>query len=444
MGTKGEIVREKRVIRFVLAFALVWFSGNRAPVHAEGIKGVSKMKLSGPITRELSAKARRVALEDLAGPLLDWVHFHTDVPWDTSNAIYDYHFNKLLSSCAEKTKENSSFEGYIWNYTLQLSDADRHEVVVRHNARCDSMALAYWQRTQEEMSTNQYAASFRSGVASLFFAMGHIGAQLEVPDTTGRSLRIAAQEHLQDLLNRTKLSVDNMVIEGKPGFAPTQAVTVSVTIDGTPVDGFPLNAVVSGGKKVCSAETNDSGTFSFKDTPVPYVPHGTFLYILPSFEGIIDVLIPFLAEDLGLRVTSQQKQQVIYKLTPPIYSLSYNVSAVSDIEVPSSFSTDNFLMKFLTDTCFLAHREGGQAPDLTFDILSQVSKYTNDKTFQLIVKIDCRIVILPKKNQHEPVERAFTLIERTYDLDKNISMGLFFWEAATELKKNVRQILLSL
>ncbi len=411
--------------------------------QSNDIQGFSRMKLTGPVSRELSKEARRVAVQSMAGPLLDWINSHTDIPWDTSNAIYRYHFHNLLSKCAEKATENSEFEGYLWTYTLTVKNADRHSVVVRHNARFDSLAFSYWEQSQAALKKENISDAYRSAVAALFFSMGHIGAPPQVPDSPESLLRVS-RSVLQDMLSRLKLSTDHMVIEGKPGFLPKKAVRISVRIDDTPLAQFPVNGLGSGGRKIFSAETEHEGSISLEKVPVPYVANGSFLYIVPSFEGIVDVRIPFNADDLGLKVTKAQKEQVIYKLIPPVYTLKYGVNEVSDIEVPSDFSRDTFLRRFFSDTCFLDPHDGSEEPDLAFDIHSQVSKYTNDQTYQLVIKVDSRIIIQPKKHQHDQVEKAFTLLERTYDLEEDISLGLFFWEAAAELKKNIRRILMDL
>jgi len=428
--------------RSVACAGIVCLSLNSG-ISQAAIQGTFRIKLTKPVDKELQDRARGVATRNMTGALVDWINDHSEALWDTSNSIYRYHLERLLESCAQNSQVASEFNGRIWAFTLTLSDSSRHAVIVRHNATTDSLALLYWARAVQAFGQGRNAIGFKAGVGVIFHAMGHIGDPLKAPDDrSGRYLRDIARDSVQSFLRGVRVQTNAYILEGIPGMPAVKPPIVRAFIDSMPLPRLPINAFLPLGRKVFAAETDVNGELSLAAMKLPYAANGTFLYVKPSFDGILDVPVPFQAKDLGLSVASSQEQALMLKLTPATYTLSYKVHAVSQTDsIPADFAESRFFEKFLRDSCFLHRASSAQAASIGLDVLCQISDYVNDIKKTRDIKVEGRIVVSPLKRQGQRLERSVVVYEKSYELDQDISFGLFYWEAAAKLKQIVREML---
>jgi hypothetical protein len=425
---------------FLITGMILFISGD---LHARTIEGVSAMKLSTPVNKDLSAKAQSVARDSLRIDLLSWINETNDLDWDTGNVITDYHLNSLVNACIPRSKSNSRFEGKNWIYTVSIDEQSIAPIIANHNAQCDSSALKFWDLANEALNRKELQGAYTAAVAAIFYGMGHIGPPVKMPGTPDRNLIDEARSSLQNIFSLMSINASEMVVTGKPGTTAKDAPVIAVAIDSVPFTGLHLRLTLAGGREIFSVQTDQNGQASLSGLPIPYVSQGTFFTIAPHLGKVIHVPILFSPKDLGLPNAQNQEQILIIKIIPAIYSLKYTAQSAGNLKVPQDFSGTGFLDRYLQDSCYLRPQATNQVADLVFDIVCQASSYTSDATETTTLKVESKVDIMQIKTGVSSHKEG-VVYEQTADVNKPAPQGLFFWQSATNLKRMVKSMLLQM
>jgi hypothetical protein len=412
--------------------------------QARPVEGVVRLKLTTPVTKEISAQAQRFALDSLRVDMWSWINENYDMSWDTTSLITNYHLANLLSFIAPKTKSESRFEGKEWIYILRITEDSLAAAIAAYNGRIDSAASRFWDLAAGARNRNEKQGSFIAAVAAIFYAMGHIGTPVPSPvaGSTGTFLD-EARQNLQNIFSRMSITVSDMVITGKPGIPAKDAPFLLAKIDSVPFSGLPLRATLAGGRELFITQTDLSGRASLNNMVIPYVTQGTFITVTPHLGRIIHVPIVFGVKDLGMSTTQSQEQVLILKVIPAFYVLKYNATAVSQVPIPADFAGPGIINHYLQDSCQLRQQAGSSVANLVFDVACQISSYRSDATESITLKCEAKIDILQLKTGVHS-QRQETLHEMAVGQDKNLPLGLFYWQCAANLRRMLKQMLAEL
>ncbi|MGD9202868.1 MAG: hypothetical protein PVI26_15015, partial [Chitinispirillia bacterium] len=123
------------------------------------------------------------------------------------------------------------------------------------------------------------------------------------------------------------------------------------------------------------------------------------------------------------------------------YKLDYKDYYVSDVTIPTVFSTDNFIHNFLIDSCSLKPANGNGTSDISIAINCQVAKYTYDNLEQTHMKVETNIKVKDLSPNGFQAELSKLCYEQHYNYNITIPVGLFFWESSTNLRSLIREAL---
>jgi hypothetical protein len=101
------------------------------------------------------------------------------------------------------------------------------------------------------------------------------------------------------------------------------------------------------------------------------------------------------------------------------------------------------MKKFLMDSCYMQPVSGG-SPDLRVSIHCQASSYAYDAKEETHLKVEVKATLQQLKPGGNTVERAQVLHEKSYDTNREIPAGEFFWETSGALKLLLRDMLRAL
>lgn len=405
------------------------------------ISGAYTVTLSGPVDNETRATAREGALHNLKLDMLGWMRERYQLSCDTTNAIDRIHLDSFVRSCANRGKENSSFEGSEWTLSYRFTPQKLDSLVTRWNALYDTLALEAYRELTETVARGERRQAYVQGVQTVFYAKAHIGPPLNVPGELAKDLVEAARSELQTALGEMVVSTSGMVISGKPGSPPQNQLTLQIKLDTIPFPGVSIAAFLPSGRKLMAGRTDAQGSFSFARMRLPYVANGTFLYARPNPGAVVDTAHFFTFKEMGLRLSRNPEQTLMFKLTRPTFSLKYRARKVNNLDIPTDFADRKYLAAFIRDSCHFDPAPNGAVPDVVFDIACQVSSYTYDRTEETVLKAEAMIRVDEKNNSSPRTLEHTVTHKKSYEWGTDIPTGLFFWETAAVLQQAVKAAL---
>jgi hypothetical protein len=231
------------------------------------------------------------------------------------------------------------------------------------------------------------------------------------------------------------------VISGKPGSLPQNKLTLQIKLDTVPFPGVAIAAFLPSGRKLIGGKTDSDGAFSFAGMRLPYVANGTFLYARPNPGAVVDTAYFFTFKEMGLRLSRDPEQTLMFKLTRPTFSLKYRAGKVNNLDIPADFADRAYLTSFIRDSCHFEPAPEGTVPDVVFDIACQVSSYTYDRTEETVLKAEALIRISEKNNSSPRTLEHTATHKKAYEWGTDIPRGLFFWETAAVLQQAIKAAL---
>jgi len=432
-------VTKKKMFTAAVVVCIAFFG---AEAGTQTISGFSHLELTAPIGPEMKKAQMDSALDSLSGSLGKWINSFFENSLDTKNPVSKYFLDSFTRACRQNVRQKSYVEGRNYITQVTVSNTTLDSLIALHNTTFYSKALQYWFKAAEAQKDSNDIALLNAVIQSLFYSMAYIGDPMEL---TGKQSDIKSPKQLrhllQGILNRLEISFSHPIISGKPPNLPKNEVIVKVTIDSTPVPDFPVVAFRPDGKKVISIKTGSDGTFSLSSMKIPFVGHGAFLYLQPNISALIDENFSFTAESFGVQLTEKNSQTLIFNIIKPVYTIDYNAVPVNKITIPAEFSDKKTIEKFLNDSLYLQPASAGGTPDLSFNIICQVSSYVFDEKEQTQIKVETKLLISELKQNGSSVEKMVTLNEKYYDVSHKIPIGLFFWESSNKLRNLIRESL---
>ena len=297
------------------------------------VRGAYTIELSGPVDDEARAEAREGALRNLTIDILAWLRERYQHSCDTSNAIDRIHLESFARSCASNVKARSAFEGAEWTLSYQFSTLQLDSLVNTWNSLYDTLALEAYRELAETVARGDRRPAYVQGVQTVFYAKAHIGPPLNVPGEPAMDLIEAARGDLRTALAEMVVSTSGMVISGKPGSLPRNNLTLQIKLDTVPLPGVAVAAFLPSGRKLLGGRTDSEGTLSFARMRLPYVANGTFLYARPNPGAVVDTSYFFTFKEMGLRLSRNPEQTLMFKLTRPTFSLKYRAGKVNNLDI---------------------------------------------------------------------------------------------------------------
>lgn len=424
-------------IFFILCCFLTCFS----LTFSDTITGVATIQLKSAVTPELKKKQIEIAKDSLSRALIYWINDFFGDTFNPKNILSKRFEEKFVQMCLPQSKVNSFFTGHAWTVKLTLLNDALDSLIASYNMHFDSLALQCWNKLNEAQKTGNLNIQYIMGLKALNYSMAHIGQAVEVPGLPDQSLTQHLQKILQKLLDKIVINLNTPIIEGQPPYTIKNSVTMNVLIDTVPLSKLPLICILNNGRKVYTLETDSLGKASLNTLKIPFVPKGDLLHIQPNFGAIIEVKDFIDAKSLGLTLSDETDQTLMFNIIKPVYSLDYKAYSVSELTIPSVFSLNNFIHNFLTDSCSLQQSNGNVSPDIAITINCQVSKYTYDDLEQTHMKVETNIKVKDLNPNGVQAELTELCHEQYYDYNITIPIGLFFWESSTQLRNLIRAAL---
>jgi len=418
---------------------MVLFSSLR--LYPSVIEGSCSIELKGPVTEEIASEARSGALGVYKLSLLQWLREGLFLDWDTVNAIDRIHFNRLAEFCLDKAKRDTRFEGYKWSVSYKSTPDEINVILSDWNDRHEKASAESYQLFADAMTKNDMGQAYTFGIQSVFYAKGKKGQPVMFPGGTEKVLLEEAVLSLQKLFGRMKINSTELVITGKPDFPPQNQPVLTCVVDSVPLSGVTIRIQLPNGRHVYTSVSDAAGELPLNRMVVPYVANGSFLYALPNPGAVIDPAYYFTFKDMGVVLSANPEQTFIVKVTRPTFSLAYRAVAASNLSLPRDFTENTVVYKFLRDSCHLEPAAAPANADLSFDVVCQVSTYAHDVTEETVLKSEMLIGLDKRKVQPSRSTRKTFFFEKAHDTRSEVPIGLFLWETATELRKNLRSVL---
>ena len=251
-----------------LSSGLMVFIFLTVSAYPQLITGSASMKLSGPVTRDVTDQGRKSANVKLKTELLLWLQDNSGLALDTTNALDNYHFDLFVTACIKKGKEESSFKGSNWTITYSIPAQNVGEALTDFNGENDSLAVVFWNRCKTSMENKNYASAYVEGVKALGYACAHFGPPSQTPGMTGHDLIDDVRNTAQDLFNRIQVKSSDMVIKGKAGLVPENPPIITLTADSTPLAGITFTASLPSGRELFTTISGDNGEVSLDNMKI--------------------------------------------------------------------------------------------------------------------------------------------------------------------------------
>jgi hypothetical protein len=422
-------------------FFLLCFLTGFSLTFSETITGAATIQLKSAVTPELKKKQMAIAKDSLSRALIYWINDFFGDTFNPKNVLSKRHEEKFIQMCLPSAKVNSFFKGHAWTIKLTILNNDLDSLISSYNNHFDSLALECWDKFNEAQKTGDLNTQYVMGLKSLNYSMAHIGSPVEVPGFPDKSLTQHLQKLVQKLIEKIKINLNTPIIEGQPPYKIKNNVTMKVTIDTIPLSDSPLIGILTNGRKIYAFETDSYGNAALSSLKVPFVPKGDLLHIQPNFGVIIEVKDFIEAKSLGLTLSDEIDQTLMFNIIKPVYKLDYKAYSVSDVTIPTVFSTDNFIHNFLIDSCSLKPANGNGTSDISIAINCQVAKYTYDNLEQTHMKVETNIKVKDLSPNGFQAELSKLCYEQHYNYNITIPVGLFFWESSTNLRSLIREAL---
>jgi hypothetical protein len=403
------------------------------------ITGATVVHLNAPVTPAIREKALAIAAGYFKTDCVEWMKEESGIAVDTQNAIWNFHLSTFTENCFKLAKQETKFFGRDWTITVTLSSEQAEAALKEHNARCHRLSLSTWTNLKKMLEKDISGDVFRLGVQSIFFSMGRMEKELDVPgiEDPGSFLVADARAIMQDFTGKISVRPADYILTGKAGTPMTTPLVLKALRDTAPIPNFDLVGIVAPRKKLFFGKTGPDGILTVKQLMIPFVPKGTLLYVTPDFGAAVNNVCSFSALDMGIKFP---EQTLLFNIEPATFALQYSATAVSALAVPKDFGQDAFLRKYLCDSCFLKPASNAGNADFYFTVTTQVSCYSNDSTEMTVFKAENAVTIRDsgKKNI---MEKTAVVHERAYETNTPFPMGLFFWEAAKASSHMVKEML---
>lgn len=430
--------------RYGVAFVLFCI-GLYGSVNGRDIVGSATLVLNTPITPQLKEAQRALASDSLANALKERIDELYPGQFDHTNPVSEYFLNRFFIACRAQAQEKSYLDKRDWTMELTVTDSVLSQTIVTHNAKYDSVVNHFTALVNESMQSRRDAVTFIGGIHVLYFAKALIG-EFSKSATSGSAASSIQQirSSVQKIINKIIVEFSSPIIVGKPPHVPDSDIRITVMADSTPLPGVSFSGSLPDKKAIFRYKTDQNGEISLSQLKIPFVMNGTFLHIRPDFSAIVDASFEFSSDDLGLILSEETDQTLIFNIIKPSYTLEYSVNSVNNIEVPESFSNENILKNFFSKSYPLELAKVSDQADLIIKINCQVSSYTNDATEQTHVKVETHAAIKERSSDNSGIERITVLHEKSYDNNHAIPIGLFFWESENALRALFGEMLDSL
>jgi hypothetical protein len=445
-------------IVLIICFLIIQLSST----NAQTISGASTIQLNSPVTPEIKQELRKQAIDSLSNYLEIWIKEFFYKGFDKENTISMHFLNKFANLCAQNAKETPTIKDRNLTIELTLPDHKIDSILSIYNRSYDSLALHYWHVSQEAQMQNNIVNYFTAGTHALYYSLAHIGTPVIIPETSPKvALKSHVRSTLQKLIDKLDISFKNPIVKGQPPNLIQKDVLMQVTLDSIACPNFPLIATLPDGNKILSIKADHEGNASLSKLKIPFVAHGTFLHIRPNFVGLVDSTLTFDTEALGLKLSGNCDQTLIFNIIKPTFTLNYSASSVNQLEIPPDFANPTLVEQYLIDSCSFQANTSNKNPDITINIQCQASCYTFDEKEQTQLKAEAKIIIAETKPNGSVVEKTAVLNEKNYDMSlklsspdskrkkrkkysdggKEIPVGHFFWESFVKLKSVLKESL---
>ncbi len=424
----------RRFFTFLLFLTIVAPEGFSRP-----ITGSAVVHLSSPVTPAIREKAYTVAAGYFKTDCIEWMKEEAGIAVDTVNSIWRFHLGTFTENCLKLAKQETTFFKRDWTLTITLQPDQAEAALKEHNARCHRVSLSTWTNLKKLIEKDISGEVFRLGIQSIFFSMGRMEKELDVPglEEPGSFLVEDARRIMQDYIDKISIRPVEYILTGKAGTVMADPLVLKALRDTDRVAHFDLVGSIAPGKKLFFGKTGSDGVLTVSNFKIPYVAKGALLYIVPDFGAAVNNVCSFSASDMGIKFP---EQTLLFNIEPATFALQYSATAVSDLAVPKDFGQDVFLRKFLNDSCFLKPSPSTDFADLLFTVKTQVSCYSNDSTEMTVFKVE-NAVTIRENSSKKTVEKTAVVHERAYETNTPFPMGLFFWEAAKQSSHMVKDLL---
>ena len=422
----------------VLLFAAVLPSLSTA---APGVAGTYTVQLTKPVDEATITYVSTGALAHLRRDLFSWLEQMHGVDWDTTRVVDSLNLDRVIEICRRESHKKSWFDGSQWSMSYTIDHDALTRIVNEYNTRTDTLTLRAYRRFQQSRSEGTFRSIYLDGIATLRYSTGRIGPPLNAPEKLGVDISHDVARTLDTLFAQATLTSENMVLEGRPGGAPLRPVTISLSYRDSAVEGVLIGGHLADGRVVVLRETDSRGAIPLDTMRLPFVAGGTFLTLRLMPGAQIEPGRQYGLEDFNITFRHPPGHMLMFNLSRPTYTLSYQASAVSDISIPTDFAAGRFIQSFLRDSCHLQPGSTSSAADLAFTVRSQISQYHYDEreetvvTVEMLVGVEDRSVIPPLA-----LERTHRF-QLPYKLGVDVPLGLFFWETTRELQRFIRSVL---
>jgi hypothetical protein len=424
-----------RLLCFIFLFLAI---AAREPL-ARPIVGQAVVHLSSSVTPAIREKAFATASGYFKTDCVEWMKEESGIAVDTQNAIWNHHLSTFTETCLKIAKQETSFFRRDWTLTITLAPEQAQAALKEHNARCHRVSLSTWTNLKNLLEKEVSGEVFRLGVQAIFFSMGRMEKELDVPgmEEPGSFLVDDARKIMQDFVNKIAIRPTDYIITGKAGKPIAAPLVLKAMRDTAPLANFDIVGTVAPARALFFGKTGRDGVLTVRQLKIPYVSKGSLLYTSPDFAAAVNNVCSFSATDMGIKFP---EQTILFNIEPATFWLQYSATAVSALSVPKDFGQDAFLRKYLCDSCFLRPATSAGVADLFFTVNTQVSCYSNDSTELTTFKAENAVTILDAQKT-KLAEKTAVVHERSYETNTAFPMGLYFWEAAKKSSRMVKELL---
>jgi hypothetical protein len=403
------------------------------------ITGATVIQLTSSIKKNIQDKALAAASEYFKTDCIEWMREETGVTVDTVNAIWKYNLSTFAENCLKIAKVESAFSGHDWKINITLPSEQAEAVLKEHNSRCQRLSLATWTNLKKLLEKNVSGDVFRLGIQSIFFSMGRMEKELDVPGIAepGSFLVDDARAIMQNFIDKIVIRPADYIITGKVGTLMAKPLVLEVLRDTIRIPNFDIVVSLAQGKKLFFGKTDSSGVLSIPKFKIPFVAKGALLYVSPDFGAAVNNVCSFSARDMGIKFP---EQTLLFSIEPATFSLRYSTNAASALNIPKDFAQPDFMNKFLRDSCFLKPASSAASADYMFTVTTQISNYSSDSTEMTTFKAE-NAVTIQDASKNNLAEKTGLVLERAYETNTDFPLGLFFWEAAKKSSHMVKEIL---
>ena len=431
----NALMNKIRSLLFIFSFLAIFaFNGFSRP-----ITGVAVVYLNSPVTPAIREKNLAMASAYFKTDCIEWMKEESGIAVDTQNTIWKYHLSTFTDNCLKLAKQESSISGREWTISIALQQEQAKAALKEYNSRSHRLSLSSWTNLKGLLENDNSGDVFRLGIRAIFFSMGRMEKELDVPgiEEPGSFLVDDARAIMQDYIKKIVISPVSYILKGKAGMPIAQPLVLNAMRDTIPIAHFDLVGSIAPGKRLFSGRTGPDGILTVQPFRIPFVPKGTLLYVAPDFGAAVDNVCSFSASEMGINFP---EQTLLFNIEPATFALQYNARAVSNLAIPKDFKQDAFLRRYLCDSCFLKPAPNAGNADFFFSVTTQVSSYSNDSTEMTLVKVE-NAVTIQDASQSNVAKKTAVVLERSYETNATFPRGLFFWEAAKNSSRMVKDML---